>query len=188
MENKELSTVRKITGELIGGFILYGIVFSIIYRIIITIVIKNIPDSYILLAITSIVLQGFCAFFIWRFSISSTFKKRSISPDDIPTVIRNMFIFSIIICIISAIYNFSNVNKQIDDTINSNISLRTAERMMQYVSTQEEIDQYEAEKEKIINEAKHELYTYLAILEIGSLIVYLGVIPLQKSKISEYSV
>lgn len=188
MENKELSTVRKITGELIGGFILYEIIFSIIYKIIINVVIKSIPNSYTLLAIITIILQGFMAFFTWRCSISSTFKKRSISHDDIPTVIRNMFIFAIIVCIISAVYNFSNVNKQIDNTINSDIRLKTTESMMKYVATQEQINQYEAEKEKIINETKKDLYTYLAIIEIGSIIVYLGVIPLQKSKISEYSV
>ena len=52
----------------------------------------------------------------------------------------------------------------------------------------EQIAQYEAEKEKIINEAKTKLYTYLAVLEIGLIAVYLCVVPLQKKAILKYSV
>ena len=52
----------------------------------------------------------------------------------------------------------------------------------------DEIAQYDAEKEKIISETKSRLYTYLAVLEIGLLAVYLGVVPLQKKAILKYAV
>lgn len=41
MENKQIATVRKITGELIGGFILYGIVFGILYDIFLFLTVKK---------------------------------------------------------------------------------------------------------------------------------------------------
>ena len=63
-----------------------------------------------------------------------------------------------------------------------------SENYMKYLYDDEEIAQYEAEKEKVINEVKGKVYTYLAVLEIGLLIVYLGVVPLQKKAILKYAV
>ena len=59
---------------------------------------------------------------------------------------------------------------------------------MQYLYDDEEIAQYKAEKEKLIGETKTKLYTYLIVLEIGLLVVYLGVVPLQKKAILKYAV
>ena len=67
MENKQIATVRTITGELIGGFFLYGIVFSILYGILYSIlypVISNsIPSDYsIFKAIIAIILKNLFSF------------------------------------------------------------------------------------------------------------------------------
>lgn len=58
MENKQIATVRKITGELIGGFILYGLVFGILYNILYSNIANKISENYIVLAIITIILQG----------------------------------------------------------------------------------------------------------------------------------
>ena len=63
LENKQVATVRTITGELIGGFILYGIVFGILYSFIYSAITKRISeDSLILTAIIAIILQGITVF------------------------------------------------------------------------------------------------------------------------------
>ena len=189
MENKEIATIRTITGELIGGFILYGIPFAILYSIIFGLISKVIPsESLIITAIVAIILQGLSAFFIWKCSIAATFRKRSIDRNDVPTVIRNLLIFTVILCFISALMNFSDVNQRIDKTINSNASLQLSESFMKYMYDDQQIAQYQAEKEEAISEAKTKLYTYLAVLEIGLLVVYLGVVPLQKKSILKYAV
>ena len=51
-----------------------------------------------------------------------------------------------------------------------------------------EFAKYQAEKEKIINQAKNELYTYVIVLEIGLLPIYLGMVPLQKKIIFKYAI
>ena len=59
MENKQVSTVRTITGELIGGYILYGIVFSILYSFIYSFIINRISgDSLILKTIITIIITS----------------------------------------------------------------------------------------------------------------------------------
>ena len=189
MENKQVATVRTITGELIGGFILYGIVFGILYNLIYSLITNRISeDSLILIAIIAIILQGITVFCVWRCSIATTFRKRLIETDDVKTVMKNLMIFTIIICFITAMMNFVQVNEAVEEAINSDSSLRISEAYMQYLYDDEEIAQYEAEKEKIINQTKIELYTYLAVLEIGLLVVYLGVVLLQKKAILKYAV
>lgn len=188
MENKETATVRTITGELIGGFILYGIVFGILYSFIYASISKMVSsDSLILIAVIAIILQGIAAFCVWRCSIATTFRKRSIDRNDVPTVMKNLLIFTVIFCFISALMNFSEVNEKIDKTINFNGSLQFTESFMKNMYN-DEMAQYQAEKEKVINETKTKLYTYLAVLEIGLLVVYLGVVPLQKNSILKHAV
>lgn len=187
LENKQVATVRTITGELIGGFILYGIVFGILYSFIYSAITNRISeDSLILTAIIAIILQGITVFCVWRCSIATTFRKRLIETDDVKTVMKNLMIFTVIICFLTALINFAQVNETVENEINS--SLMVSEMYMQYLYDDDEIAQYEAEKEKIISETKSKLYTYLAVLEIGLLAVYLGVVPLQKKAISKYAV
>ena len=187
LENKQVATVRTITGELIGGFILYGIVFGILYSFIYSAITNRISeDSLILTAIIAIILQGITVFCVWRCSIATTFRKRLIETDDVKTVMKNLVIFTVIICFLTALINFAQVNETVENEINS--SLMVSEMYMQYFYDDDETAQYEAEKEKIISETKSKLYTYLAVLEIGLLAVYLGVVPLQKKAILKYAV
>lgn len=190
MENKEVATVRTITGELIGGFLLYGIVFGILYSIVYTTISNRIPsDSLILTAIISIILQAITVFCVWRCSIATTFRKRAIDNNDVKKVMKNLIIFTVIICFISALMNFSEVNKKLknlDKTIEAKLML--SEVFMEYQYNSDEIEKYQDEKEKAISEAKTKLYTYLGVLEIGLLAVYLGVVLLQKKAILRHAV
>ena len=145
-------------------------------------------DSLISTAIIVIILQGITAFCTWRCTIATTFRKRLIDRNDVQTVMKNLMIFTFILCFISGLMNYSNVNEKLDEVINSNPSLILSETYMKYLYNEEEIAQYQSEKEKVINETKTKLYRYLAILEIGLISVYLGVVPLQKKTILKYAV
>ena len=184
MDNKKVASVRTITGELIGGFILYGIPFSILYMVIrnwISNIISS--ESLIISVMISIVLQGVVAYCIWKCSITTTFKKRAINKNDVSTVIKNLVIFTFILCLFSAIMNFSEVNRKLDR--NTNEILQFSEI---YRNNEKQKNQYLEKKEKSIAQTKNKLYTYLLILEVGLLIVYLGVAFLQKKSILKYSV
>lgn len=189
MENKEVATVKKITVELVCGFIVYGIPFAILYSIVYSVISSIISsEALIIKAIIAIILQGIGVYFIWKFNIDSTFKKISISRNDVPAVMKNIMIFTIILCAINAIMNFSEVNQLVDETINSSASVKFSERFMRYTYTPEQMGQYEIEKQKAIKKTKAKLYIYLAVLEIGVSAVYLGAVPLQKDSILKYAV
>lgn len=187
LENKEISTVKKITTELIAGFFLYGIIFSILYRILYgTMISKTSSISLVLTAIISIIMQGIIVFLGWRCSIATVFKKRAIDGNDVATVMRNLYIFTVIVCVIAMIINFTEVNKSIDNVIESQSAFE--ETFMEYAYSDDEILEYQREKEQNISDAKSKLYTYLVLMEIGSLAVYIGVLPLQKKAILKYAV
>lgn len=187
MENKEVASVRTVTGELIGGFFLYGILFGVLYSIIFYFVSKVIPeDSYMLSAIISVILNGFLSFITWRCSIFTTFRKRTINQFDINTVMRNLIVFIIIIYIINTAFNFKNINDKLNQLINSNSSF--AEKYMDYFYDDDEIKKYQEEKEKTIKEVKNKLYPSFILLNSGLLAVNIVIVLMQKKYISKNSI
>lgn len=189
MENKEIATVGKITGELIGGFFLYGILFGILYNIIFSFIRLSLPSiSKLLIAVIAVILQGLVVFCIWRCSISTTFKKRAIDRNDVSAVIRNLLIFTVIICIFNGFFSFFDAHKTFDKAINSSTDLRMYDQFANSVYNTKQKAQYQEEKEKALNKAKSELTAYIIVLEVGLLIVYLGVVPLQKKSILKHAV
>ena len=182
---KELATTKKITQGLIGNWLLWGIVFGIIYSIIYSLITRSM-ESMIIQAVIAIVMQGIIAFLIWKISTKTVFKNKSISYDDVPTVMKNLIIFTIVICVINGIYQFSQVNSTIDNAINSNFQLKYTESMMSHLYNDEQMAEYNKQKEDAIAKVKSQLYTYLAIIEIGLTAAYLAVLPFEKKEILKY--
>jgi len=185
LETKQVANVRTITGELIGGFILYAIPFGILYHILFSVISNRFSsNSLIALVILSIILKGISVFCIWRCSIATTFRKRLIDKKDIQTVMKNLIIFTAILCMITTLVNFSDINNKLF----AYSSMMSPTSYTNYSYTVDGIAEYQAAKEKFINEAKKELYMHLVILEIGLFAVYFGMLPLQKKAILKNAV
>ena len=182
MEEKKVADVRTIMGELIGGFFLYGFLFAIIYNMLMIPFLKT--DSYILVGIMTVIIQGIGAFLIWQFSIRTTFRKRAINYSDVQTVIKYLLIFTVIICVVNGIYTYSSFKKK--ETAISE-TLDTYGRLIGSITEENEMTDYKELREEYDKKVK-EIYTCIAIVEIGLLIVYLGAVPLQKSTIEKYAV
>lgn len=185
MENKEIITSGKMTQKLIGNWLLYMIFFEIVYKIIYSLIISSIEDIIISILV-AMILHGIFVILVWKCSTSSSFKKKTISYEDISIVMKNLIIFTIIVCIINTIYNISNVNSIMDEYVDSSYELKISESMMSYLYDEEEMAEYEYEKEKAIVELKKQIYIYLILLEIGLTAVYLAVLPLEKRFILKY--
>lgn len=185
MGNKELVTSEKITQLLIGNWLLWSLVFGILYNFIFKLITSKM-QSMILVAIVAIVLQVIIALILWKLSTSSSFKKRTISYDDVPKVMKNLIIFTILICVFTGIYNASRVNSTIDEAVKSDYMLKYKENMMSTFYTDAQMEEYQAQKKEMIQETKKELYIYLIVLEIGLTLGYLAVLPLEKKEILKY--
>ena len=185
MENKEIVSSGKMSQHLMGNWLLWGLLFGFIYSFVFALI-TNSMESLVLKAIIAIILQGIIAIVVWKLSTSSSFKKRTISFNDVPAVMKNLIIFTIVICVFTAIYNITSVNSSIDESINSNYKLKFSESMMSKIYSDEQMAEYNKEKEKVIAEAKSKANMYLVILEVGLTVVYLAVLPLEKREILKY--
>ena len=185
MENKEMVSAGKISQYLIGNWLLWGLLFGFIYSLVFTLT-SNFIESLVLKAIIAVILQGIVAIIVWKLSTYSSFKKRTISNNDVPTVMKNLIIFTIVICVLNGIYNIASVNSSMDEAINSDYKLKFSESMMSSIYSDEQMAEYNKEKEKAITEAKNKANTYLIILELGLTAVYLAVLPFEKKEILKY--
>lgn len=185
MENKQMISAGKMSQYLIGNWLLWGLLFGYIYSFAFSLITNSI-ESLVLKAIIAVIAQGVIAIIVWKLSTSSSFKKRTISYNDVRTVMKNLIIFTIVICILTGIYNIASVNSSIDETIKSDYKLKFTESIMSSIYSDEQMAQYNKEKEKAIAEAKSKANTYLVILEVGLIAVYLAVLPLEKKEILKY--
>lgn len=185
VEDKEVVTSGKMTQTLIGNWLLWGIVFGLLYNIIFSLITSKM-ESMVLIAIIAIIFQGIIAVIVWKLSTSSSFKKKTIVYDDVLKVMKNLIIFTIVICIFNGIYNVSTVNSSIDKTLQSDYKLKYKESLMSSFYDETQMKEYQSQKEEMIKETKSKLYTYLVILEIGLTVVYLAVLPLEKKEILKY--
>ena len=185
MENKEIISARKMSQHLMGNWLLWGLLFGFIYSFVFTLI-TNSMESPVLKAIIAVIVQGIIAIIVWKLSTSSSFKKRTISYNDVQIVMKNLIIFTIVICILTGIYNIASVNYSIDEDINSDYKLKFTESMMSKIYSDEQMAEYNKEKEKAIADAKSKVNMYLVILEIGLTVVYLAVLPLEKKEILKY--
>lgn len=182
MENRNLVSSKKMTQTLIGNWFVWAVITSVVYSILYN-NITSLVNSAVLSAIIAILLQGFMVCVIWKFSTSSSFKKSTIAHDDVPVLMKNLLIFTIIICLVSAVYKFSNVKSILQEKIDSDYQLKLSESLITSIYTEEQIAEYEKQKEEKIKEVEHQLYIYLAIVEIGLTSVYLLALPLEKRNI-----
>ena len=185
MESKELVPPKKMSQLLIGYWLVWGLFAGIIYLFVIFIITNSI-ESTVLKAIIEIIAQGIMAIIIWELSTFSSFKKRTISYNDVPYVMKNLIIFTIIFCVLTGVYNIASVNSFINKNIDSNYELQIGESFASHLYDEEEMAEYNKEIEKAISEAKSKAYAYVAILEIGLTAVYLAVLPLEKKEILKY--
>lgn len=189
MGERQLVTAGAITKKLILGYFLFGILFGLVYSLA-YLIISAIFPSMIMNLILAIILQGVTVFCVWRCSINIAFEKKTIKRYDVSTVIKNMSIFTIIICLISAIFNFAEIGGSFEENVNkeldSNVGLRLTERYMEMLDS-EAYQEYQKELEKEISKAKTQLYGYTFALEAGLLVTYLVVVHMQRRTLLELS-
>ena len=182
MENKKVVGAGKIISDLIAGWFLYGIIFGVLYRVIYTKLVAPI-DSLVMIALIAIVLQGIVGLLCWKCSTNSAFKKRTMDINEVPKVMKGLVIFTIIVCVITWILNYSKVDQQVDRYVKYNSELMVKEAYMDILYDDDELKEYYEKKDEAIKDVKSQLYTYLIILEVGLTGVYLLILIIVKKDI-----
>lgn len=189
MGEQKVETAKSLTGELLGGFILFDIIFGLVLTIIKTLIVKSIDtESMIVLGLITIIFQAILLFIIWEAALAFTFRKKSIAYGEVPFLARNMMIIAVVFSFFGAINSFININEQVEKIVNENPQVRLSEIYMNKLYSDEQIEEYKVQKQQKIQEVKHKLYLYFFGLHVILLFVYMGITALQKKQIWKYAV
>jgi len=188
IENKKVLTANQMIGELLLSLTIYGLIFYIVYYIAINLIKNSIGNNYVLLALTIVVLQAIIAFLIFTLSNKKAFKKGTIYKNDVSKIISNISIVIIILVVILGLGTFANVESAMNETIENNFGLQYREKLLSYIYDEDEMAIYNSEKEKAIKEAKQQVYSFTASVEIGICAVYTSAIFLEKKFLYEKAI
>ena len=191
MKNKELNekkiyTANQMTGELLLGIVLYGVICYVIYRIIYKLGAYFIEDNDNFLLISGamvLILQIIMVFVTFKLANIQAFKKGTIYKSDVGKVVKNISFVVIVLLLSQVLATFISVNSIVEETINDDLWLKYREKKMYAFYDDDEIEIYQTQKEKEIQELKNELYQYLAIVETGTIIIYVTAIILEKKSL-----
>jgi len=191
MKNKELNekkiyTANQMTGELLLGIVLYGVICYVIYRIIYKLGAYFIEDNDNFLLISGamvLILQIIMVFVTFKLANIQAFKKGTIYKSDVGKVVKNISFVVIVLLLSQVLLTFTSVNSVVEETINDDLWLKYREKKMYAFYDDDEIEIYQTQKEKEIQELKNELYQYLAIVETGTIIIYVTAIILEKKSL-----
>ena len=191
MKNKELNekkiyTANQMTGELLLGIVLYGVICYVIYRIIYKLGAYFIEDNDNFLLISGamvLILQIIMVFVTFKLANIQAFKKGTIYKSDVGKVVKNISFVVIVLLLSQVLATFISVNSVVEETINDNLWLKYREKTMSAFYDDDEIEIYQTQKEKEIQELKNELYQYLVIVETGTIIIYVTAIILEKKSL-----
>ena len=191
MKNKELNekkiyTANQMTGELLLGIVLYGVICYVIYRIIYKLGAYFIEDNDNFLLISGamvLILQIIMVFVTFKLANIQAFKKGTIYKSDVGKVVKNISFVVIVLLLSQVLATFISVNSVVEETINDDLWLKYREKKMYAFYDDDEIEIYQTQKEKEIQELKNELYQYLVIVETGTIIIYVTAIILEKKSL-----
>lgn len=191
MKNKELNekkiyTANQMTGELLLGIVLYGVICYVIYRIIYKLGAYFIEDNDNFLLISGamvLILQIIMVFVTFKLANIQAFKKGTIYKSDVGKVVKNISFVVIVLLLSQVLLTFTSVNSVVEETINDDLWLKYREKKMYAFYDDDEIEIYQTQKEKEIQELKNELYQYLVIVETGTIIIYVTAIILEKKSL-----
>lgn len=187
MDNKEVVSANKMVWSLIGYWLLWGIGFGLIYGIVYSKIVSNI-ESIVVSAIIAIVLQGIMVVLLWKTSTSFAFNRKTVLFKDVSYIMKRLIVFTIIVCAIDGGYKILQIDSEVNKRLEYNYEFRMTDNLAQILYDDEEISQYNKQKEDMIKDTKTRITSYIAIYEIGVTITYLLALTYERKQLLKYVV
>ena len=184
IENNQQS-LKRVYIDVCGTAVIFGVTFATIYTVL-NIFVSSRIGNLNLLAVISALLQFFVIFFMWKSSLSFALTKKTIAESDSKKLMKTIWIITLIIWFVVGISNYFYIKNSIDYSISSNKNLQTVDIIAEELYDEETIAEYQAQRDAMIDSIYAKMYTYYAILEVGTLVTYMLAAKLQKKKILKH--
>lgn len=181
MEEIEVLSPEKITKRIIENWLPYGTIIQICYIGILRFIMKNVELTFLKITL-SVVLQMFAVWLTWKISNKKAFKSKSIYKNDIPEIMQKLTKFTIVVCIVSAIFSFSVINDAINEITNE-----MKERYNVLIKIYGE-EVYNQQMELLLEPAKKQIYSEITMIQIASIVISLGMLIFEKNELLKYTV
>ena len=185
MENRQLCDSKKITEQLIGMWLAWGLLFVLIYSLV-AFVLALFIQEIIVLAVILVILQGTFSYLAWKQSTKSVFKNFTMEYTNLPIVMKNIFLFTLVACLIIGAFQYYSIGNRIDQSVAQNKRIMLTDAIMSSRANPEEMLEYQRLKEEVIKQAKKKAQTYTLIIEAGMAVAFLAVLPLERKEIIKY--
>lgn len=185
LNGKKIYTANQMTGELLLGIVLYGVISYVVYRTAYGLTVYFLEDNknFILLGFIVLALQALMVFVTFKLANRQAFKKGTIYKTEVGNVLKNISFVVIVILLIQVLGTFANVSSTVDEAVEDDLGLKYREHLMSIIYDDDDMAIYQAEKEKAIQEVKNKLYQYLAIVEVGIVVIYGTAIVLERKSL-----
>lgn len=184
IENNQQS-LKRVYIDVCGTAVIFGVTFATIYTVL-NIFVSSRIGNLNLLAVISALLQFFVIFFMWKSSLAFALTKKTIAEADSKKLMKSIWIITLIIWFVVGISNYFYIKNSIDYSISSNKNLQTVDIIAEELYDEETIAEYQAQRDAMIDSIYAKMYTYYAILEVGTLVTYMIAAKLQKKKILKH--
>lgn len=191
-EEKKEITIGTTVKAIITGYIAYGILLGFIVFIIgiaVNWCLSLIPNvNYKVLSITISLLGAMLLYFVLhgvcKLSIYDVFKKCKTNPSNLPRIISRMNLF-VLLCII--FYVISSISILIINFNNQEQSIDLATQQYRSIHSPEFVSTLKHEMMIDFNETKVNMIVSTIILELGIVVSWFSIIPLQKKLIEKHN-
>lgn len=183
MNEKEIISGNKMAWNIIGWAILYGFLFGIVYSFTFNLLTSNL-DNEVLTGVIYIVLQSLVAYFTWKASISTAFRKKTINYSAVSSVIKGIIIYTIIILILYSISITIESNSKLEEVSNSVFSIY--DFYAEYYLEDSDFIAYQQQKQDMIDEVQSQINSLIVTFIVANVIIYSIMIFASKKMVLKY--
>ena len=117
MENKEIVKPSKIISEIIGGYVLYGIIYGVLFALVYGVIEVGfkLVEQPLFYSVITICISILFNVLVINNSIKTTFKKRTTNKKYVSYIMQSLVIAMILLCSIITLIDIIMINVQITD-------------------------------------------------------------------------
>ncbi len=171
-------SVKSMTWKLIGWNLVWGILASFIIQIPRGIAKLITGDNLFIYVVINLVLSAIANYLVWKFSISTAFKKYTVNHAQAGYIIKNLMIFVIILSILSCIIDVIE-SRDFTKELQNSSDFKKANMLSSYLSKDKK-EEYNKTLQKSMKEAQGQVTAYTAFIGIGGIIINIGALQFNK--------
>lgn len=173
MQNKRIVSTKRMTCEIIGLFLVFFIIFSLFFSFLSDLISGSSTIFYYIIGVFKVLI---CAFVTWKCVIYFAFRQKTIFKEDLESLLKNLMVFVIILCLLITVNSIMSLNKEKEEL---NSTINTYNDLVENLFDSEEKEEYAA----LIHNEFREIYVRFFLNGIILWIVHICVYNIQKKYI-----